>query len=146
MDTHGASAADLLFVRTVESWHKAADSWIKDPTQDKALVLSSLWPTAGRSGRALGALAVRAVSRRPQRRALVRLLARLALSHRPPTGFMRGFVLEHDGEHRGRLDIKQGGILPVAALARWGYRSRRDERLDGRAAAQRERGRHNHRG
>jgi CBS domain-containing protein len=32
---------------------------------------------------------------------------------------MRGLVVEHDGENRGRLDIKRGGLLPVVDLARW---------------------------
>jgi len=121
VDTHGASAADRLFVRTVESWHKAAASWIEDPTQDKALVLSSLLSDSRPVWGVRYGLSLSEPFRRARdHRALVRLLARLALSHRPPTGFMRGFVLEHDGEHRGRLDIKQGGILPVVALARWG--------------------------
>jgi CBS domain-containing protein len=43
--------------------------------------------------------------RHPQ---LLRLLARFALSFRPPTGFLRDFVVEHSGEHRGRLDLKHG--------------------------------------
>jgi CBS domain-containing protein len=50
---------------------------------------------------------------------LLRLLARLALAHRPPTGFLRGLVVEHSGEHRGRLDLKRGGLLPIVDLARW---------------------------
>ena len=40
-------------------------------------------------------------------------------SHRPPTGFLRGLVVEDSGEHRGRLDLKRGGIVPIADLARW---------------------------
>ena len=51
--------------------------------------------------------------------ALLRLLARFALSHRPPTGFLRGLVVEHSGEHRGRLDLKHGGVIPIVDLARW---------------------------
>ena len=50
---------------------------------------------------------------------LLRLLARFALSHRPPTGFLRGLVVEHSGEHRGRLDLKHGGVMPIVDLARW---------------------------
>jgi CBS domain-containing protein len=50
---------------------------------------------------------------------LLRLLARFALSHRPPTGFLRGLVVESSGEHRGRLDLKHGGMLPIVDLARW---------------------------
>lgn len=28
-------------------------------------------------------------------------------------------MVEHAGEHRGQLDLKRGGLAPVAALARW---------------------------
>ena len=72
----------------------------------------------------------------PSNPALLRLLARFALSHRPPTGFFRGLVVEPTGEHRGRLDLKQRGVLPIVDLARWaGIARRRDQRLDERAAA-----------
>ena len=52
-------------------------------------------------------------------------MLRLALVHRPPTGFMRfrdpprDLVVEHSGEHKGRLDIKHGGLLPITAIARY---------------------------
>jgi CBS domain-containing protein len=55
----------------------------------------------------------------PDNPALLRLLARFALSYRPPTGFFRGLVVEHTGEHRGRLDLKHGGMIPIVDLARW---------------------------
>ena len=47
------------------------------------------------------------------------MLARFALSFRPPTGFWREFVVEHSGERRGQLDLKHGGIIPIVDLARW---------------------------
>ena len=50
---------------------------------------------------------------------LLRLLARFALKFRPPTGFLRDFVVEHSGERRGQLDIKHGGLIPIVDLARW---------------------------
>jgi CBS domain-containing protein len=50
---------------------------------------------------------------------LLRLLAEFALSHRPPTGFLRGLVVESSGEHRKRLDLKNGGIVPIVDIARW---------------------------
>jgi CBS domain-containing protein len=50
---------------------------------------------------------------------LLRLLAQFALKFRPPTGFLRDFVVEHSGERRGQLDIKHGGLVPIADLARW---------------------------
>jgi CBS domain-containing protein len=45
-------------------------------------------------------------------------LGRAALEHRPPTGFLREFVVERSGEHVGTLDIKHGGVVPIVSLAR----------------------------
>ncbi len=120
VDSHGATASDVVFVRSAESWQKLARSWIERPTQEKALILVSLLldsrPVWGIHEGPPIAETFRTAGTRSQ---LVRLLARLALAHRPPTGFLRALVLEHDGEHRGRLDIKSGGLLPVVDLARW---------------------------
>jgi CBS domain-containing protein len=44
----------------------------------------------------------------------------VGLAPRPPTGFLRDVVVEQSGEHRGRLDIKRGGLLPIVNLARYG--------------------------
>jgi len=119
-DTHRVSASDPLFVRSLDSWQRAGRSWLEDPTQDKALILVSVLvdsrPVVGTSaGEAL------AETFRPARQypALLRQLARFSLSHRPPTGFLGGLVVEHSGEHRGRLDLKDGGALPIVDLARW---------------------------
>jgi CBS domain-containing protein len=49
---------------------------------------------------------------------LGRLVA-AALADRPPTGFLRHFVLHSSGERKGVLDIKHGGLLPIESLARW---------------------------
>ena len=119
-DTHGASASNLLFVRSLHSWQAAARSWIEDPTQEKALILVSVLvdsrPVWGVHTGTPVADAFRLAPRNP---ALLRLLARFALSHRPPTGFLRGLVVEHSGEHRGQLDLKHGGVIPIVDLARW---------------------------
>ncbi|WP_019569678.1 putative nucleotidyltransferase substrate binding domain-containing protein [Thioalkalivibrio sp. ALE11] len=48
---------------------------------------------------------------------------------RPPLGFFRRFVLEHDGEHSPALDLKRRGLLPIVALARvCALRARADAR------------------
>jgi CBS domain-containing protein len=119
-DPHGASASNLPFVRSLESWQRAARSWIDDPTQDKALVLTSLLVDSRPVwGVHTGTPVSDTFRLAPTNPALLRMLARFALSHRPPTGFFRGFVVEHTGEHRGQLDLKNGGILPIVDLARW---------------------------
>ena len=136
-DPKGAVASRPLFARSYAAWQAVARSWLEQPTQEKALILVSLVV----DGRPVWGLrtgppvpdAFRDARSHPE---LLRLLARFALSHRPPTGFLRGLVVEDSGEHRGRLDLKQGGIVPIADLARWaGHGRRRDQRLDPRAPA-----------
>jgi CBS domain-containing protein len=120
-DAHGASATNPQFARSLDSWHATARSLSRDPTQQQALILVSVitdsrlvW--SGGDGWAGGGLWEARGRPDPD---LLRLLARFALSFRPPTGFLRDFVVEHSGERRGRLDIKHGGIIPIVDLARW---------------------------
>ena len=95
-------------------------SWIDDPTQEKALILVSvLVDSRPVWGVHTGTPVADSFRLAPSNPALLRLLARFALSHRPPTGFLRGLVVEHSGEHRGRLDLKHGGVIPIVDLARW---------------------------
>jgi CBS domain-containing protein len=119
-DEHGATASDPRFVRSLDSWKRAVRSWIDDPTQEKALVLVSvLVDSRPVWGVHTGTPVADSFRLAPNNPALLRLLARFALSHRPPTGFFRGLVVEPSGEHRGRLDLKQRGVLPIVDLARW---------------------------
>ncbi|HEY2288658.1 MAG TPA: putative nucleotidyltransferase substrate binding domain-containing protein, partial [Streptosporangiaceae bacterium] len=120
-DAHGASAANPLFARSLDSWHRAARSLAGDPTQDQGLILVSVladsrpvWSSGGVLGN--GLWEARPYPDHPE---LLRMLARFALSFRPPTGFLREFVVEHSGERRGQLDLKHGGIIPIVDLARW---------------------------
>jgi CBS domain-containing protein len=119
-DRQGAVASKPLFSRSDAAWRAAALSWLENPTQEKALILVSLIvdgrPVYGiRSGPRVPDTFLDA-RRNPL---LLRLLARFALSYRPPTGFLRGLVVESTGEHRGRLDLKHGGMIPIIDLARW---------------------------
>ncbi len=123
-DAHGASAANPLFARSLASWRATIRSLSQDPTQEQALILVSVitdsrpvWSSGPDPG-GFGAdgLWDRQVQPEP---GLLRLLARFALSFRPPTGFWRGLVVEHSGERRGQLDLKHGGLIPVVDLARW---------------------------
>ncbi len=119
-DSHGASASNLIFVRSLESWQRAVRSWIDDPTQEKALILVSvLVDSRPVWGVHTGTPVSDAFRLAPSNPALLRMLARFALSYRPPTGFFRGLVVEHSGEHRGQLDLKHGGVIPIVDLARW---------------------------
>ncbi len=119
-DDHGASAQNRVFVRSLESWRHAARSWIANPTQEQALILASVLVDSRPVWGAHAGSPVSDIFRlAPENPDMLRLLARFALSQRPPTGFLRGLVVEHSGEHRGQLDLKHGGTIPIADLARW---------------------------
>lgn len=116
----GVVASAPLFSRSLDAWRAAAESWLDDPGQAAALILVSVVadsrPVWGlREGAALGE-AFRAARERPR---LMKGLARFALVHRPPTGFLRDIVVEHSGAHHGKLDIKAGGLLPICDIARY---------------------------
>ncbi len=116
----GALATKPLFARPVADWERLAGSWLDDPDQEKALILVSLVGD-GRAVVGDGKMATRmraAFAHARDRPRLLQLLERSALADRPPTGFRRNLIVEHDGEHLGTLDIKKGGLLPIVDLAR----------------------------
>jgi CBS domain-containing protein len=125
-DDHGATCARPLFRRSVTSWRHLLRRSIENPDENKGLALISL-VADGRAVYSFGPARDFGEELRAAhaRRGLLRLMLRLALVHRPPTGFTRfrdpprDLVVEHSGEHRGRLDIKHGGLLPITAIARY---------------------------
>ncbi len=120
-DDNGAVASNPLFARPVDGWERAARSWAEDPDRDRGLMLLSVVvesdPVWGQTTVADRLFA--AFTQSPDRRLMLARLLAAALAARPPTGFLRDFVLHSSGERRGLLDIKQGGLLPVESLARW---------------------------
>jgi CBS domain-containing protein len=120
-DTNGVSAAVPAFVRPVQSWQRVARSWLEDPSQEKALVLTStLLDSRPVWGVHTGTPVADTFRLAPDHPLLLRQLARLAVAQRPSTSFLRGLVVEHEGAHAGQLDLKEGAIKPILALARWG--------------------------
>jgi CBS domain-containing protein len=117
-DPHGANAANSLFARSTVDWERRIEELLADPGGENTMILVSLLcdgrPVTGHDD---PFAALRGARRRP---ILRRLLLRIGLAPRPPTGFLRDLVVEHSGEHRGRLDIKRGGLLPLVNLARYG--------------------------
>jgi CBS domain-containing protein len=116
----GASAAHPAFARSLASWESEVARWQADPSMEQALMLSSVVAEARPVwGMHAGAPLMAAFRDVRSKQLLLRGLARLALTHRPPTGFLRDLVVEHTGAHAGRLDLKHGGILPIVDLARY---------------------------
>ena len=119
-DPHGVTAAGSIVADSIAGWERKLTHWLDHPERETVLMALSIvldhrvvyGPTD-----AFGALAtLKAVRQRPR---VGRLLLRLALAQKPPTGFMRNIVVEHSGEHRGSFDVKRTGLVPIVGIARY---------------------------
>lgn len=116
----GANASNPLFSRSVTGWTAAAGGWMRDDADSGALLLTSMVADSRPvSSVALGRQVLETLSRTVRRRPFLEQLMRFTLAVRPPTGFVRDFVVDHSGQHKGQLDLKRGGLRPLTSLGRW---------------------------
>ena len=117
---NGANADNPVFSRSRSGWATAARAWQHDPTQENALLLSAMVADSRPvTNLPLGRALTEQICSHTRTTHFLRALLDEALGWRPPTGFVRDFVVAHSGEHRGQLELKSGGLVPVVALARW---------------------------
>lgn len=116
----GANADNLLFTKSRSSWIEVSRGWLLDPTRAGALLLSSIVADSQPLTQlALGRTITDTIRATTRSREFLGALLNFTLVKKPPLGFVRDFVVEHSGEHRGGLDLKQGGLAPISSLARW---------------------------
>jgi CBS domain-containing protein len=117
---HGANAVNPLFARSSDEWAATARRWLADPMGDQVLLMSSIVIDSRPLTEVAVGRAVTDLLRRQRRDAdFLSAFTKQATAVKPPTGFVRDFVVDHRGEHRGKLDLKRGGLLQIAALGRW---------------------------
>ena len=117
---NGANADNLLFTRSKSSWIEVSRGWLTDPNKAGALLLSSISADSQPLTQlALGRTVTDTIRATTRSNEFLGALLRFTVAKKPPIGFVRGFVVEHSGEHRGNLDLKAGGLTPICALARW---------------------------
>ncbi len=114
-----AMATRSAMRRPLEDWAHRFRTWIQQPDVD-AMILSSIGFDFRSVAGTLDAESTldAAVADARVNPAFLQLLARIALREEPPTGFLRGLVVQAKGEHAGTLDIKHGGITIVTSIAR----------------------------
>ncbi|MFI7067508.1 putative nucleotidyltransferase substrate binding domain-containing protein [Kribbella sp. NPDC050124] len=116
----GANASNPLFNRSRAAWFASAQHWIARPDGPGALLLSAMVtdsrPITGlQTGRAL----LGSIGALTTNKSFLKRMLDQALAVRPPTGFVRDFVVEAGGKHQGELNLKRGGLAPVVGLGRW---------------------------
>lgn len=105
---------------TVTTWRAHFDRWLDTPEPQAVLngsIFFDMRPLHGATGLVDG-LRAEVLARTRRADLFLAYLARHAVERRPPIGFFRGLVLEREGEHRDRLDLKAGGVGAVVELAR----------------------------
>ncbi|RLV49732.1 CBS domain-containing protein [Nocardioides mangrovicus] len=118
--SNGANAVNPLFARSASSWAAAVTRWLENPAVPQALLLSSIViDSRPLTEVALGRTVTDTLQRRERQVEFLAAFLREATAVKPPSGFVRDFVVDHRGHHRGQLDLKRGGLLPIAALGRW---------------------------
>lgn len=101
-------------------WQAYFDQWIHRP-EPKALMLTSVFfdlrAIAGNSA-LLDALRAQTLAATRGNSLFLAHLAGNALQHRPALGWLGQLSTEGAGEHRGRIDLKHKGAVPIIDLAR----------------------------
>jgi CBS domain-containing protein len=116
----GANATNPMFARSQSDAIATAQSWITNPSQSNALLLSSMIADSRPiTGSQLGRAVTDAMLATTRSREYLSLLLEYTIAARPPVGFVRDFVVEHSGAHRGQLNLKARGLVPIASLGRW---------------------------
>ncbi|MBS3942447.1 MAG: hypothetical protein KG028_15925 [Actinobacteria bacterium] len=104
----------------VDTWRSYFSAWARTPEPDAVLnagIFYDMRPLHGDADLVAG-LREQVLAETRQAGLLLAYLAKQAVAQRPPIGFFRGLVLEKEGMHRDRLDLKAGGVGSVVQVAR----------------------------
>ena len=136
-DAHGVTASGPAMAWAAAEWREAIGRWLDraDRREPDGDLDPARRPHDRRAGATHSGCSPPCGTREPTP-GFVRLLLRLALASRPPTGFLHDIVVEDSGEHAGKLQRQAGGSAADRRdRALRGPRRRRHVHVDGRAAA-----------
>jgi len=113
-------ASNPKWRQTRAGWSAYFQKWIWQP-EPMALMLSSIFfdlRVIHGEQALLDEVYAKVHDSASKNRIFLAYMASNALKYRPPLGFIRDFVLIHDGEHNNTVDLKHSGTVPVVDLAR----------------------------
>jgi CBS domain-containing protein len=113
-------ASNPKWRQPARQWGEYFDRWIRQP-EPMALMLSSVFfdlRVIHGEGALLARLQEENLRKSRDNSIFLAHMVANALTHRPPLGFFRHFVLVSGGEHDKTLDLKLRGVVPVVDLAR----------------------------
>lgn len=113
-------ALNIMWRASLPRWKRYFDGWVEEPDPKSVMHSSIFFDIRCVYGESLlvGNLQEHVTDITCENRIFLRFMAANALSHRPPLGFFRQFVLEHDGSQSEGLNLKHRGIVPITDLIR----------------------------
>lgn len=115
-----AMASNTEWRQPVSTWHKYFSKWITQP-EPKALMLSSIFfdmrPVYGDTS-LFSNLQREMLVKTKSNQLFIAHMVRNALTHKPPLGFFRNFMMVQDDEHKNSLNLKHRGVVPIVDIAR----------------------------
>jgi len=117
---NGANADNTLFSRSRSAWIEVSSAWLSDPSRAGALLLSSIAAdNQPLTQPILGRTIMENIRETTRSHEYLSDALRFAIAKKPPIGFVKDFIVDQGGENRGGLNLKEGGLVPIASLARW---------------------------
>lgn len=116
----GVMASNPDWCLSEKAWRRVFRSWITDP-EPRSLRLASIffdYREIYAEADHLEKLHESLHEAMEDNRLFLRYLAKNSLYNRPPLGFLRQFVVNKDGEHKNKLNLKLSGLTPIVDAAR----------------------------
>lgn len=104
----------------LRQWKAYFEHWIRNP-KPQALMLTCVFFDQRRvygSQPLFDELRAEVQRLAKDQRIFLAYMVSIALTHKPPLNFMNRIAPLRSGEHKGKLDLKMGGIVPIVDLAR----------------------------
>ena len=115
-----AMASNDEWRQPIKIWHSYFSNWISEP-EPKSLMLSSIFfdlrPIYGDTT-LFDELQSKMLSKTKKNQLFISHIIGNALTHKPPLGFFRNFLMVQDDKHKNALNIKHRGIVPIVDIAR----------------------------
>jgi CBS domain-containing protein len=118
---HGeVMACNPRWCQPLSEWKRIFARWIDTPTPEALMHASVFFDMRCVAGQAALADELRDffLQRASDNGIFIACLCQNALTHRPPLGFFRNFVLERSGEHIDTIDLKHRGLAPLVDIGR----------------------------
>jgi CBS domain-containing protein len=105
---------------TLSGWKKCFSGWIEEPSPKAVMHSSIFFDMRHIAGKAelTTALHEYVLQKAQKNTIFLAMMCDNSLSHSPPLGFFKTFVLETDGDHNHMLDLKIRGTIPIVDIAR----------------------------